>query len=77
LLLPFIIGSILLMLMMLYFEWSHKFQTGIFKMPFLEFLFDRNVGFTPVWFGALGYHLWFLGFLFSFSLLTLPICLWL
>jgi glucan biosynthesis protein C len=28
-----------------------------------------------VWFGALGYHLWFLGFLFSFSLLTLPVCL--
>ena len=77
LLLPFIVGSILLMPVMLYFEWTHKTQTGLFSMPFKEFLLDRNVGFTPVWFGALGYHLWFLGFLFSFSLLTLPICLWL
>jgi len=45
--------------------------------PFVNFLLDRNVGFTPIWFGALGYHLWFLGFLFSFSMLCLPIFLWL
>jgi hypothetical protein len=43
----------------------------------VDFLLDRNVGFTPIWFGALGYHLWFLGFLFSFSILALPIFLWL
>lgn len=77
LLLPFIGGSILLMPVMLYFEWLHKVQTGVLTGPFIDFLLDRNVGFTPIWFGALGYHLWFLGFLFSFSLLGLPICLWL
>ena len=36
-------------------------------------MLDRNVGFSPAWFGALGYHLWFLGFLFSFSILGLPV----
>ena len=77
LLVPFIFGSILLMPVMLYFEWSHKTQTGLFNMPLMEFLLDRNVGFSPEWFGSLGYHLWFLGFLFSFSLITLPVCLWL
>jgi len=77
LLLPFIIGSLLLMPIMLFFEWSHKTQTGVFDMPFRDFILNRNVGFTPVWFGALGYHLWFLGFLFSFSLLALPVCRWL
>jgi hypothetical protein len=62
---------------MLYFEWRHKLQTGLLASPFVAFLLDRNQGFTPIWFGALGYHLWFLGFLFSFSLLCLPIFLWL
>jgi surface polysaccharide O-acyltransferase-like enzyme len=77
LLLPFIGGSLLLMPLMLYFEWRHKIQTGLLTSPFAAFLLDRNQGFTPIWFGALGYHLWFLGFLFSFSLLCLPIFLWL
>lgn len=77
LLLPFIAGSLCLMPLMLYVEWRHKTQTGLMTGPFVEFLLDRNRGFSPVWFGALGYHLWFLGFLFSFSILGLPIFLWL
>jgi hypothetical protein len=77
LLLPFIAGSLLLMPVMLFFEWRHKLQTGVLTSSFVAFVLDRNVGFTPIWFGALGYHLWFLGFLFSFSLLCLPIFLWL
>jgi peptidoglycan/LPS O-acetylase OafA/YrhL len=77
LLLPFIGGSSLLMPLMLYFEWRHKLQSGLLAGPFLDFVLDRNVGFTPVWFGALGYHLWFLGFLFCFSFLSLPIFGWL
>jgi peptidoglycan/LPS O-acetylase OafA/YrhL len=76
LLLPYIGGAIFLMPVMLYFEWMHKLQTGVLSSSFGEYLLNRNVGFTPIWFGALGYHLWFLGFLFSFSLLGLPICLW-
>lgn len=77
LLLPYIVGAILLMPVMLFFEWRHKVQTGLLSGPFTDFLLDRNVGFTPVWFGALGYHLWFLGFLFAFSILCLPIFIWL
>jgi peptidoglycan/LPS O-acetylase OafA/YrhL len=77
LLLPFVAGAASVMPLMLYFEWRHKTQTGLLTGRFLDFLLDRNVGFTPVWFGALGYHLWFLGFLFSFSILSLPIFLWL
>jgi hypothetical protein len=30
-----------------------------------------------MWFGEVGFHLWFLGFLFCFSLLGLPLFLWL
>lgn len=30
-----------------------------------------------MWFGEVGFHLWFLGFLFCFSVLGLPIFLWL
>jgi len=77
LLLPYIGGAIVLMPVMLYFEWLHKTQTGLLSGSYLAFVLDRNVGFTPVWFGALGYHLWFLGFLFSFSMLGLPVMLWL
>ncbi|MFN2137949.1 MAG: acyltransferase family protein, partial [Candidatus Promineifilaceae bacterium] len=77
LLLPFFVGSILLMPVMLYFEWLHKVSYGQLTGTYAHFLLDRNVGFTPIWFGALGYHLWFLGFLFCFSILGLPLFMWL
>lgn len=77
LLIPFVFGVILLMPVMLFFEWNHKTQTGALAVSFQEFVIDRNVGFSPRWFGALGYHLWYLGFLFSFALITLPLFLWL
>jgi glucan biosynthesis protein C len=77
LLVPYIAGAILLMPIMLYFEWQHKLLTGMVSIPFMDFLLDRNVGFSPRWFGGLGYHLWFLGFLFAFSILALPVFLWL
>ena len=77
LLIPFIVGSMLFMPVMLYFEWMHKTATGALNGSFLDFVIDRNVGFSPRWFGSLGYHLWFLGFLFSFALLTIPLFMWL
>lgn len=73
---PFICGSILFTPIMLYFEWMHKTSRDLFQGSFLEFVIDRNVGLSPMWFGVLGYHLWFLGFLFSFSVLALPLFLW-
>ncbi len=73
---PFVFGAILFMPVMLYFEWVHKTQTGLVSVPFQEFALRPLLGFTPQWFGVLGYHLWFLGFLFSFALLSLPLFIW-
>lgn len=77
LLVPFIVGSILFMPIMLYLDWLHNTRKGAMLGSFIDFVTHRNVGFSPRWFGALGYHLWFLGFLFCFSLLALPLFLWL
>jgi glucan biosynthesis protein C len=77
LLIPFLVGSVLLSPIQLYFEWGHKTQTGVFEGTLLEFLKGREVGFNPQVFGWAGYHLWFLGFLFAYSLIALPLFLWL
>jgi peptidoglycan/LPS O-acetylase OafA/YrhL len=83
---PFLVGSLFLTPIQAYFELTHK---GLWKADsFLSFLFSPDARFFffselhplrigPKIFGALGYHLWFVGFLFSFSLLALPIFLWL
>jgi len=76
-LIPFICGTILLMPIMLFLEWNPKTQTGVLTVSFAEFVFNHNPGFSPRWFGSLDYHLWFLGFLFSFTLITLPLFRWL
>jgi glucan biosynthesis protein C len=77
LLVPFFTGTILLGPVQLYLSWSHKSQTGVFTGSFLEFLADRVPQIGPKFFGAFGYHMWFLGFLFAFSLLALPLFTWL
>ncbi|MCC7448610.1 MAG: acyltransferase family protein [Anaerolineae bacterium] len=77
LLIPFICGCLLLTPVMLYTEWTHKVQTGVWHTSFQEFLGSRGIPIGPQIFGWMGYHLWFLGFLFSFSLLALPIFVWL
>lgn len=45
--------------------------------PFLQYVLSREFDYGPGFFAWAGYHLWFLGFLFSFSLITLPLFLWL
>jgi len=84
LLLPFIAGAILFSPIEYYCENMNKIQRGV-QTSFQGFLsvfsaFNprllRNPGFSPRWLGQ-GYHLWFLGFLFSFALITLPFFLWL
>ena len=77
LLIPFVAGCLLLTPLQLYFEWSHKVQTGVAQGTFWEFLATLPWGPTPRIFGATGYHLWFLAFLFCFSLLSLPLFRWL
>jgi peptidoglycan/LPS O-acetylase OafA/YrhL len=77
LMIPFIFGCLLLTPVMLYTEWSHKVQMGLSMNSFQEFVGSRGIPVGPQFFGWAGYHLWFLGFLFSFSLIGLPIFLWL
>jgi glucan biosynthesis protein C len=80
LLIPFIIGCILLSPVQFYLEWVHK---GWYHGPFLPFIpllvSDRLhllvSKFSPSIFESLGSHLWFLGFLFTFSLIALPLFL--
>jgi glucan biosynthesis protein C len=77
LLIPFLVGSLLLTPVQLYFEWSHKIQTGVAEGTFLEFVQALPWGTNSRIFGVVGYHLWFLGFLFCYSLLARPLFRWL
>ena len=77
LLVPLFTGTLLLGPVQLYLSWSHRSQTGVFTGSFPEFLADRLPQIGPKLFGAFGYHMWFLGFLFAFSLLALPLFTWL
>jgi glucan biosynthesis protein C len=76
LLIPFVVGSIIFSPVQLYFEWSHKVQTGVFAGSFVQFVSSLPWGPNPRIFAVVGYHLWFLGFLFMFSLLALPFFQW-
>jgi glucan biosynthesis protein C len=77
LLVPFLTGTLLLGPVQLYLSWSHRSRTGVFTGSFTEFLAHRLPRIGPKYFGAFGYHMWFLGFLFAFSLLALPLFTWL
>jgi glucan biosynthesis protein C len=87
LLIPFIVGSLLFSPIQYYLEWMNRTQLGIVSVSFLAFLKDeiprfnptllRFPGFSPRWFGVAGFHLWFVGFLFGFALLSLPLFRWL
>ncbi|KPK17741.1 MAG: hypothetical protein AMK69_25570 [Nitrospira bacterium SG8_3] len=77
LLIPFIVGSVLLSPLQLYFQWAHQLQTGVFDGSLLEFFQIRDISIGPRFFGWAGFHLWFLGFLFAYSIIALPIFQWL
>jgi glucans biosynthesis protein C len=78
---PFLAGSVLLSPVQGYVEAVHRRRwTG----SFLAFVpgYWRDLagrvpssghGVTPAWFGAVGYHLWFLGFLLACSAAALPL----
>jgi len=76
LVIPFFVGSILLSPVEFLLEWSHKVKTGVFDGSFTQFLGSLPWGANPRIFGVIGYHLWFLGFLFTFALLALPLFHW-
>jgi glucans biosynthesis protein C len=78
LVMPFIIGSIILVPPQRYFTSIHH---GLFRGSFLEFLGDY-FSITDLWMNAdllleFGANLWFVIFLFIFSLLTLPLFMYL
>jgi peptidoglycan/LPS O-acetylase OafA/YrhL len=76
LLVPFIFGALFLTPLMLYFTWQHQApQLGGLEYV-LFFLNDEVLKFGQD-VVKIGFHLWFLGFLFAFSILALPIFLWL
>lgn len=87
LLVPFIVGSLLFSPIQYYLEWMNRTQLGLLTVSFLGFLREeippfnprllRFPGFSPKWFGVAGFHLWFVGFLFAFALITLPLFRWL
>jgi hypothetical protein len=77
-LIPFIVGALVLTPIQAYFELIHKgyWQGG----SFIEFVLSseariffytdyHTLTFGPEIFGAIGYHLWFVAFLFAFSLI--------
>lgn len=83
LVIPFIVGAIVLTPLEFYIQWIFN---GRFRGSFLSFLpeFFRSMLspslpelLNPSIFETYGFHLWFLGFLFSFSMISLPIFLWL
>ena len=77
LLIPFILGAALLTPLQRFFEWRHRHPGEPFPGVLTALGNLEEVTFGPTIFGWAGFHLWFLGFLFAFSLLALPIFLWL
>jgi len=86
LMIPFIVGAIVLTPIQAYYEARHK---GWWEGDSLiEFIFSAEarsyfyteynpITFSPEIFGDLGYHLWFVGFLFVYALIALPVFIWL
>jgi glucans biosynthesis protein C len=77
LLVPFFTGTVLLGPIQIYLSWRHRVETGVYAGSLGEFVMDRLSSIGPKLFGAIGYQMWFLGFLFAFSLLALPFFIWL
>ncbi len=75
LMIPFIVGTILFSPLGFYLEWLQAIQNGATTLSFVDYAMPY-LAFTPKMFGY-GMHLWFLGFLFSFAILTLPLFEWL
>jgi len=84
LLIPYIVGAILLTPIQAYYELTHK---GWWKGgSIVEFIFSSEartyfytefiqISLSPQIFGDLGYHLWFVAFLFAYALIALPVFL--
>jgi len=79
LLIPLIVGSILLTPFQRYLEYLHNRRFDGSFLSFIPEWLARTISgnwLTPYLFSDWGLHLWFLGFLFSFSLLAIPVFNW-
>ena len=75
---PFLVGCALFTPLLTYIEWVFRLGVGSYEGSYVPFFFvERFAGWNPTLFGWLGYHLWFLGYLFVDSLLLLPLFEWL
>jgi len=75
---PFLVGCALFTPFQAYVEWMFRLHLGTYDGSYLQFFFvERFTSWNPTLFGWLGYHLWFLGYLFVDSLLLLPVYEWL
>lgn len=77
LLVPYFLGCLLLTPVQGYFDWQSSRLREASPRPFLQFMLDRYQGANPTVFDWLGYHLWFLAFLFCLTLIALPLFRWL
>jgi glucan biosynthesis protein C len=78
LVIPYIFGIVILIPPQAYVESLNKERFIGSFFSFFPWYYGRklltvHLGFDPIWFGHFGKHLWFLAFLFLFSLLALPI----
>jgi hypothetical protein len=79
LLLPYLFGIFVLIPPQKYFEsLYHKISDGNLMNMFIGYFNVSNVkiGFSTIWFGYFGYHLWFLAFLFIITIIAYPILRW-
>jgi glucan biosynthesis protein C len=86
LLAPYVVGTLLFSPLQYYLWWLNTVQVRGQTWSFREFLAGelprfnplllRAPGFSPAWI-AVGFHLWFVGFLFAFAMITLPLFRWL
>ncbi len=85
LLIPYIVGTLLFSPLQYYLWWNNTVGVRGLTWSFWEFLASelprfnplllRAPGWSPRWIGV-GFHLWFVGFLFAFALITLPLFRW-
>ncbi len=77
LLLPFAVGVILLSPFQAYFSAASRGPVpGGLPGTYVSFISGIRFFLNPQWMGIYGYHLWFLGFLFAYSLFALPLFEW-
>jgi len=83
---PYVVGTLLFSPLQYFLWWKNQVFLGKAGLTFAEFIqgelppFDPTLlhapGFSPKWIGT-GFHLWFIGFLFLYAVITLPLFRWL